>query len=87
MLLGIICVHNWECETCPLYRVIGCPLFRGFQVIEVYEEIVGTFRIALYIVGVTVEGSMFHCTSLNHLTTWKPRESAYHTPQIRDFER
>ena len=27
--------YNWECENCPIYRVAGCPLFRGCLSIEV----------------------------------------------------
>ena len=39
-------------NQCPLYGVAGCPLFRGFQCMEVYGEAIGTFRIVRYIVGV-----------------------------------
>ena len=48
--------YNWDHENCPLYGVAGCPLFRGCLSIEVNGRTVGTFGIACYIVGVTVEG-------------------------------
>ena len=35
-----LCVQvRWDGERCPFYRVAGCPLFRGFQCIEVYMYI------------------------------------------------
>ena len=47
--------YNWDHKNCPLYRVAGCPLFRGLS-IEVNGRTVGTFRIARYIVGVHFSG-------------------------------
>ena len=44
--------YNWDRESCPLYGVAGCPLFRGCLSIEVNGKTVGTFRIVRYIVGV-----------------------------------
>ena len=43
--MTVFFVYNWECKECPLYRVAGCPLSRGFYCIEVYREMMGTFRI------------------------------------------
>ena len=45
-------MYNWDLEGCPLHGVVGCPLFRGCLCIEVNARVVGTFRIARYIVGV-----------------------------------
>ena len=47
---------NWDRENCPLYGVVGCPLFRGCLSIEVNGMPVGTFRIVRYIVGVRYSG-------------------------------
>ena len=44
--------YNWDRESCPLYGVVGCPLFRGCLSIEVNGRTVGTFGIVRYIVGV-----------------------------------
>ena len=44
--------YNWDRESCPLYGVAGCPLFRGCLSIEVNGRTVGTFGIVRYIVGV-----------------------------------
>ena len=49
-------MYNWDCESCPLYGVVGCPLFRGCLSIEVNGRTVGTFRIVRYIVGVRFSG-------------------------------
>ena len=49
--LCIVCVQFGE-RTVSVIRSSGCPLFRGFQCIEVYGETVGTFRIVPDIVGV-----------------------------------
>ena len=38
-------MYNWDRENCPLYGVVGCPLFRGCLSIEVNGRTVGTFRI------------------------------------------
>ena len=37
----VLFVYDWECENCPLYRVAGCPLFRGCLSIEVNGRTVG----------------------------------------------
>ena len=39
-------------ESCPLYGVAGCPLFRGCLSIGVNGRTVVTFRIVRYIVAV-----------------------------------
>ena len=44
--------YNWDCESCPLYGVAGCSLFRGCVSIEVNGRTVGTFGIVCYIVDV-----------------------------------
>ena len=49
-------MYNWDRESCPLYGVAGCPLFRGCLSIEVNGMAVGTFRIVRYIVGVRYSG-------------------------------
>ena len=49
-------MYNWDRESCPLYRVAGCPLFRGCLSIEVNGRTVGTFRIVCYIMGVHFSG-------------------------------
>ena len=51
-----IAVHNWDRENFPLYRVAGCPIFRGCLSIEVNGRAVGTFRIVRYILGVHYSG-------------------------------
>ena len=48
----VLLVYNWDRKNCPLYRIAGCPLFRGCLSIEVNGRTVGTFRIARYIMGV-----------------------------------
>ena len=45
-------LYNRDRESCPLYGVVGCLLFRGCLTIEVNGKTVGTFRIGRYIVGV-----------------------------------
>jgi len=49
LVVKVLFVFNWECENCPLYRVVGCPLFRGCLSIEVNVGTVGTFGIVRYI--------------------------------------
>ena len=48
----VLFAYSRDRETCPLYRVAGCPLFRGCLSIEVNGKTVGTFRFIRYIVGV-----------------------------------
>ena len=43
-------------SNCSLYRVAGCPLFRGCFSIEVNRRTVGTFRIVCCIIGVRFSG-------------------------------
>ena len=45
-------VGEWEREKCPLYKVVGCLLFRGCLSIEVNGTTVGAFGIVRYIMGV-----------------------------------
>ena len=45
----VLYAYNWDCESCPLYGVAGCP---GCLSIEVNGRTVGTFGIVHYIVGV-----------------------------------
>ena len=45
----VLFVYEWDCKNCLLYRVTGCPLFRGCLSIE---RTVGTFGIVHYIMGV-----------------------------------
>ena len=52
----VLLVYNWDRENCPLYRVAGCPLFRGCLSIEVNGMAVGTFIIVRYIMGVRYSG-------------------------------
>ena len=52
----VLLAYNWDCKNCLLYRVAGCPLFRGSLSIEVSGRAVGTFRIVCYIVGVHCSG-------------------------------
>ena len=49
-------MHNWDRESCPLYGVVGCPLFRSCLSIEVNGRTVRNFRIVRYIVGVRFSG-------------------------------
>ena len=60
---GSLCItaYNWDHESCPLYGVAGCPLFRGCLSIEVNGRTVWTFRIVRYIMGVRFSG-VSHCT-------------------------
>ena len=49
----VLFAYNWDHESCPLYGVAGCPLFRGCLSIEVNGRTVGAFRhVHLYIVCV-----------------------------------
>ena len=48
----VLLVYNWDPQNCPLYGVVGCPLFRGCISIEVNGRTVGTFGIVRYIMGV-----------------------------------
>ena len=41
----ILFVYNWDCKNCLLYRVVGCPLFRGCLSTEVNRRRVRIFRI------------------------------------------
>ena len=68
----VLLAYNWDRENCPLYGVVGCPLFRGCLSIEVNGRAIRTFRIVRYIVGVRFSGvSIKRCstalTSLHHL--------------------
>ena len=49
-------MYNWDRESCPLYGVVGCLLFRGCLKIEVNRRTVKTFRTVRYIVGVRFSG-------------------------------
>ena len=31
-------VYNWECEKCPLYRVVGCPPSRVSIVLNIEKQ-------------------------------------------------
>ena len=48
----VLFAYNWDRKSCPLYGVVGCPLFRGCLSNEVNGKTVGTFRVVCYIVGV-----------------------------------
>ena len=48
-----ILAYNWDCKSCPLYRV-ACRV-SGVS-IEVNGRTVGTFRIVHYIMGVRFSG-------------------------------
>ena len=48
----VLFAYIWDRESCPLYGVAGCPLFRGYLSIEVNGRTVGTFGIVRYIVDV-----------------------------------
>ena len=52
-LTGVV---EWDRENCPLYRVAGCPLFRGCLSIKVNGRTVGTFRIVRYMTDVHFSG-------------------------------
>ena len=42
----------WDQNKCLLYGIVGCPLLRGFEYIEVYGNTIQTFRIVRDIAGV-----------------------------------
>ena len=48
----ILFAYNWERESCPLYGVLRCTLFRGCLSIEVNGRRVGSFGNVRYIVCV-----------------------------------
>ena len=48
----VLFTYNWDRESCSLYGVARCPLFRGCLSIEVNGRTVRTFGIVHYIVGV-----------------------------------
>ena len=39
--------YNWDREGCPLYGVVGCPLFRSCLSIEVNGRTVGTSELSV----------------------------------------
>ena len=47
----VLFAYNWDRETCPLYGVAGCPLFRGCLTIEVNGRTIRTFRIVCIYCG------------------------------------
>ena len=61
----VLFVYNWDRESCPLYRVVECPLFKGYLSIEVNGKTVGIFRNVHYIMGIRCLGVSvkwgFHC--------------------------
>ena len=61
-------MYSWDCENCPLYRVVGCPLIRGCLSIEMNGRTVGTFRIVCYIMGVRFSGVSVKRGSTVHQT-------------------
>ena len=50
--VAFCCACSNGTELVSVYGVVGCMLFRGFQCIEVYGEVIGTFKIVRYIVDV-----------------------------------
>ena len=48
----VLFAYDWDRESCPLYGVAGCPLFRGCLSIEVNGRTVRTFGIVRYIMDV-----------------------------------
>ena len=48
----VLFAYNRVCENCPLYGVVGCPLFRGCLSFKADGRTVGTVRIVRYIMGV-----------------------------------
>ena len=73
--------YSWDRESCPLYGVAGCPLFRGCLSIEVNGRAVGTFRIVRYIVGVCYSGvSVKRGSTVNDFLDMKqPQEQSLNT--------
>ena len=55
------------CESCPLYGVARCLLFRGCLSIEVNGRPIGAFRIVCYIVGVRYSGVSIKRGSTVHI--------------------
>ena len=53
---SVLFVYNWDRESCLLYRLAGCPLFRVCLSIEVNGKKIGTFRIVWVIVGICCWG-------------------------------
>ena len=47
----VLFAYNWDRESCSLYGVARCPLFRGCLSIGVNGRTVRTFGIVHYIVG------------------------------------
>ena len=56
-------------SKCPLYGIVRCPLLRGFEYIDVYGNIIRTFRIVCYIAGVRRWGVSVKQGSTVHLYT------------------
>ena len=48
----VLFTYNWDHGNCPLYGVVGCPLFRGCLSTKVNGRTVGTLRIVCHIVSV-----------------------------------
>ena len=43
----VLFAYNWDRETCPLYGVAGCPLFRGCLSVEGNGRTVGTSELSV----------------------------------------
>ena len=43
----VLFVYNWDRESCPLYRIARCPLFRGCLSIEVNGRTVRTLELSI----------------------------------------
>ena len=61
--LSVLCIFiimrvQLRIDQCLLYGIAGYPLFRGFYSIEVYGEMVGTFRNIVILWVSTVEGCL-----------------------------
>ena len=59
----VLLAYNWDRENCPLYGVVGCPLFRGCLSIKVNGQS-GLSELSVILWVSAVEGcplSGFHC--------------------------
>ena len=69
LLIGVVeyCLRAiGTAKKCPLYGVVGCPLFKGCLCIELNGRTVGTFRITRYIMGVRFSGvSVKRCSTVH----------------------
>ena len=54
----LLCRLKWDHGKCPLNGIMGCPLLRGIECIEVYGDTIWIFRMFVTSHVSTVEGCL-----------------------------